>query len=134
MDRHCALAAVTLALGLLRTSPALADESSDGWHVSLSPYLWLTGVSGDLTAPFPLPGRDVDVDFGDLVDHLDGAFMGKGEVRYDRFGVLGDLLYLKVSGTNAHDPASLPNIDTKLKLSVTGATVAGFYRVYDTER
>ena len=122
MDRHCELAAATLALGLLGTSPALADESSDGWHVSLTPYLWMIGVSGDLT----LPGQDLSADFGDLWDHLDAGFLGKGEVRYDRFGVLGDVLYLKISGTNTHDLANLPIIDTKLKLSATSATFAGF--------
>jgi hypothetical protein len=130
MDRHCELAAATLALGLLGTSPALADESSDGWHVSLTPYLWMIGVSGDLT----LPGQDLSADFGDLWDHLDAGFLGKGEVRYDRFGVLGDVLYLKISGTNTRDLAHLPIIDTKTKLSATSATFAGFYRVYDTEQ
>jgi hypothetical protein len=113
--------------------PSYAQDTSDGWHVSVTPYLWLTGVEGELTAPFPLPGREVTADFGDLMDHLDGAFLGKGEVRYDRFGVLGDILYLKVSGGNTRNPENLPTIGTKLKLSTTAATLAAYYRVADSD-
>lgn len=115
-------------------SPSFSQDTGDGWHVSVTPYLWLSGIEGDLTAPFPMPGREVSADFGDLMDHLDGAFLGKGEVRYDRFGVMGDLLYLKVSGGETRNPENLPTIGTKLKLSTTAATLAGYYRVADSDQ
>lgn len=134
MNGYRALAVATLALGVAGTSPASAQDADSGWRFSVTPYLWLSGVSGDVTAPFPLPGRDVSADFGDLLDHLDGAFIGKAEVQYDRFGVLGDLLYLSVSGGKTLNPTNLPTIGTKLKLTTTTGTLAGFYRVHDSEQ
>lgn len=129
--KHMSVALIAAAFG---ATPTFAQDADDGWHVSVTPYLWLSGIEGELTAPFPLPGREVTADFGDLLDHLDGAFIGKGEVRYDRFGVLGDVLYLKVSGGQTRNPENLPSIGTKLKLSTTAATLAGYYRVADSEQ
>jgi hypothetical protein len=133
MKRRVALAAATLALGVLGASSAPAQEADQGWHVRLTPYLWLTGISGDVTAPYPLPGREVEADFGDVLDHLNGAFLGTADVRYDRFGVLGDLVYLSVGGGKTRDPANLPTIGTKVKLTATTATVGAYYRVYESQ-
>jgi len=134
MSRRFALAATTLALGVLGASSGMAQEADGGWHVRLTPYLWMTGISGDVTAPYPLAGREVDADFGDLLDHLDGAFMGAADVRYDRFGVAGDLVYFAVSGGRTREPTNLPTIGTKVKISATTASLAGYYRVYASER
>lgn len=134
MSTRIALAATTFVLGLLGAASAAAQDADSGWHVRLTPYLWVTGVSGDVTAPYPLPGREVSADFGDLLDHLDGAFLGTADVRYDRVGVVGDLLYLAVSGGKTRNPTNLPTIGTKVKITTTSATLAGYYRVYDTER
>ena len=133
MNRRLALAATTFALGVLGASSAAAQDTESGWHVRLTPYLWVTGISGKVTAPYPLPGREVETDFGSILDHLDGAFLGTADVRYDRVGVVGDLLYLAVSGGKTRNPTNLPSIGTKVKLTTTSATFAGYYRAYQTE-
>jgi hypothetical protein len=132
MKRRLALAAMTLAVGALGASSAPAQDS--GWQVRLTPYFWAIGISGDVTAPYPLPGREVQADFGDVLDHLDGAFLGTADVRYGRFGVVGDFVYLAVGGGETLNPTNLPTIGTKVKLTATTATLAAYYRVYDSER
>jgi hypothetical protein len=129
MIKHSWFAA-TLALSVVATSPALAQGASDGWRVSLTPYLWLPGPSGDLGSA----SSDVVIDFPDAIGHLSGAFLGKAEIQYDRWGLFGDALYLKVSRTRELDFNRLPTLTSEVEVSTTGATVAGFYRVHDGDR
>ncbi|MGH6909416.1 MAG: hypothetical protein ACREE0_02045 [Phenylobacterium sp.] len=132
MNRRLALAAMTFAVGVLGASSALGQDS--GWQVRITPYFWATGVSGDVTAPYPLAGREVEADFGDVLDHLNAAFLGTADVRYGRFGVVGDFVYLSVGGGETRNPTNIPTIGTKVELDATTATLAGYYRVYDSER
>jgi hypothetical protein len=134
VNTRTALAAATFAAGMLGGWSAAAQEADSDWHVRLTPYIWATGISGDVTAPYPLPGREVEADFGDILDHINGAFLGTADVRYQRFGVLGDVVYLNVGGGKTRNPTNLPTIGTKVKLATTTATLAGYYRVHDGER
>jgi hypothetical protein len=80
---------------LLTQDPQPA-EAQDGWTFSIAPYLWIAGLSGD-TAQFGLPAVHIDADFGDILSNLDFAFMAAGEARYDRFSIIGDVIYTKLS-------------------------------------
>ncbi|MBB4277982.1 hypothetical protein GGE12_005791 [Rhizobium mongolense] len=71
-------------------------EAPEGWTFSIAPYLWIAGISGD-TSQFGLPTVHIDADFGDILSNLDFAFMAAGEARYDRFSVIGDVIYTKLS-------------------------------------
>jgi hypothetical protein len=71
----------------------------DHWTFSLSPYFWATSLSGSTT----VKGRtaDVDVGFFKILDHTQfpkGLFelAALGEARYGRFGLLTDIVYLKL--------------------------------------
>jgi hypothetical protein len=74
---------------------ATVIESQSGWTFTAAPYFWMAGISGD-TAQFGLPEVHIDSDFGDILGYLDFAFMGAGEARYDRFSVIGDIIYTKL--------------------------------------
>ncbi|WP_164822765.1 hypothetical protein [Sinorhizobium meliloti] len=80
----------------LMTSPPQPTDSEPGWTFSVAPYFWMAGLSGD-TAQFGLPTVHMDADFGDILDHLDFAFMAAGEARYDRISLIGDIIYTKLS-------------------------------------
>lgn len=126
--------AAPFAVCLLAASPAAAQEVSDGWRFSLTPYLWLAGYEGDASG-FPTGHpSDVTVDFGDVMDNISGAFIGKGEIQYQRFGVIADVLYLKLSGDRTFDPANLPGLGTEVEIALTTSTLAAFYRVHETDR
>ena len=76
-----------------------ATYANDVWHVSASPYLWLAGLNGDLN----LSGHEAAVhqSFGDIFSNLKVGFMGLGEVRRGRVGVLTDLLFVRVGDQGA---------------------------------
>lgn len=117
--RSLAGIAATLAAILTLVSPAssadLGSQSlaevpkpvpqSSEWQLSFTPYAWLTGVNGSLTAR----GHTVDFDesFIDLVDKSDFIFalMGYFEARKGRFGFFTDVVWqdLGFSGQAKND-------------------------------
>jgi hypothetical protein len=69
------------------------------WTFSLTPYFWAPSLNGSTT----VKGRtaDVDVGFFKILDHTQfpkGLFelAALGEARYGRFGLLTDIVYLKL--------------------------------------
>ncbi len=101
-SRPSDLAAV-VAIVLLTFSiwlPARAEDpaSSSRLAVTITPYLWMPSI--DLTAKVPVPGggaatTSTTATPGDYFPHLNFAAMLEGEVRYDRFSVLMDFMYLE---------------------------------------
>jgi hypothetical protein len=71
-------------------------EPEDEWVFTVAPYIWAAGLNGDV-AQFGLPEVDVDVSFGDILDHFDIGLMGAAEARYGRFSLATDLLWVKLS-------------------------------------
>ena len=78
-----------VAAGILAAGPAAAQ---DDWDLSFAPYLWATGVNGDATIGSAT--AELDVNFGDILDVLDGALLGHFEARRDGSGFYGDFIYL----------------------------------------
>ncbi|MDW5265219.1 MULTISPECIES: hypothetical protein [Acidobacteriaceae] len=97
--------------------------------MSASPYLWLAGLNGNLT----LLGHDAAVhqSFGDIFSNLKVGFMGLGEVRRGRVGVLTDLLFVRVGDQQAVPVPQLP-FPVQVKLTTTTFTLTPqfAYRVY----
>lgn len=106
-----------------------ATYASDTWHMSASPYLWLAGLDGNLN----LLGHDAAVhqSFGDIFSNLKVGFMGLGEVRRGRLGVLTDLLFVRVGDQKAVPVPQLPfPIQVKLTTTTFTLTPEFAYRVY----
>jgi len=108
------------------------DESSEDWSFAASPYFWGAGLSGKVSQ-FGLPTIKIDADFSDMLQKLDFAFMGAAELRHERFSVIGDFMYIKLS-SDADTPIGLL---TK-EIDVQSETVAGLigvgYAVLDGDR
>lgn len=136
MRRLRSLAIAAVVTGLVWPAAALAQIDTDqGWRVTVTPYLWLPGVKGDLGAAAGLPPTHVNAHFSDLFNKLSGYGTIKGDVRYGDFGVLGDYTTLSISGD--HDlstPGGHLNVSGEIKASTDDATLAGFYRFYASER
>lgn len=62
-------AAVFAAISLGVALPASAQE----WTYNISPYLWASGLSGDLGTLPGVPSQDVDLSFKDVLENLDYA-------------------------------------------------------------
>jgi hypothetical protein len=65
------------------------------WSINFAPYGWVTAVDGTVT----LRGITSHVHESaiDTLKSLKGAFMAVAEIRYERWGVLGDFIYAKTS-------------------------------------
>src|SRR5436190_604034 len=70
-----------------------------GYQFFVTPYLWLSSVHATTKTPLPrVPEVNSNVSTIDLLSHLDGVpVMGSGEIRYGRWGFLGDVIHLPVS-------------------------------------
>jgi hypothetical protein len=126
-------------LALLAATAGLpaAAHAEDDWTVSVTPYLWVAFPQGDVTASSGGRGGgggldpDIHVNFDDI--GLSGAFTGAIDVRYGRFGVLGDLTYYEIEADKDIAAGPLPDVDGKVTVSGTKGLIVGYYRAYETE-
>ena len=76
----------------LLAQPAAAQD--EPWDMSFTPYLWATGIDGEvMVGP---ASAELDVNFGDIVDVLSGALLGHFEARKGDNGLFGDFIWLAV--------------------------------------
>ena len=106
------------------------------WVVQVTPYMWASGMEGDLSPFQHAPTVHVDVPFSEVWDHLNfGGFLNVWAKR-DRFVFSGDLMYVNLSGADAVKP--LPNLapgvelDAELDSVQFYAALQGGYRVIET--
>ncbi|RDJ02744.1 hypothetical protein [Rhizobium grahamii] len=98
-------------------------ETRSGWEFTVAPYFWAAGISGNVRQ-FGLPEVDIDADFSDILDNLDFAFMATAEARYDRYSIVGDVVYVKL-GADAHTPRGI----LAESVNVTSESFAGLLGV-----
>lgn len=121
-----AIAAATL-LAAAASSPAFADD----WRFSVAPYLWLPGLKGNVISTPGRPPVDVEADFADLLDNLEGALMLKGEVGYGRWAFLADVDYLGLGEAENIVVGGVIPVGASFDASTLDGTLALAYRVYD---
>ena len=92
--------------------PQSSNQDDRDWRVNLVPYLWITGLTGDVR----LKGRDIPVDLGfaDILDATDSllAFEAYFDARKGKWGFFSDLMFIKlgVEGIVLEDgPINLTN-------------------------
>jgi hypothetical protein len=121
-----------------------AQEKQPGWTVQVTPYLWATGLQGDISPFRRGPTMHVKKSFSDVLSDLDlGGFINVWG-RYDRFVFSGDLMYVDTNGaqgTGALPAMQLPGLNVKIPAGaeVTAtvrskqfmSTLLGGYRVVD---
>ena len=83
-------------LVMLMSAPVARAQDANSFSWSITPYLWATETTVDLTF------RDADIgageiSFNDLLDVLDAAFMIHVEGGRGNWSAFGDLTYLKTS-------------------------------------
>lgn len=116
-SRHVALlpaAALCIAAPFAHAQQPAADE----WEWIAAPYLWAPSVSTDLDVP-PI---GTDTRFADLIDKIDGAFLGRFEGQNERFGVLADVVYLSLA-----DDRAFPRFNTRSDLDLMLLDVAAVW-------
>ncbi|NGM46050.1 outer membrane beta-barrel protein [Rhodobacter sp. SGA-6-6] len=117
--------ALVLGLAALAgASPAAAQDTGD-WVWQLTPYVWATGIDGDITPFTGAPTVSFDSSFSEVLKDLDAAFFLSGYARRDRFVLLGDLSY----SASSKEGVVPPGAPATGKLEQTSLTLAAGYRV-----
>jgi hypothetical protein len=85
----------------LAPPPVPAPES--GWEFSFAVYGWAASLSSETAG-----GRSAELDFGDVLEDLDMAFMARAKARYNRWSLGLDVLYmdLGMEGSRSGPPSS----------------------------
>jgi hypothetical protein len=88
-------AAIVLAMAVPTWAQAQGGPTGamdDQWHFTLAPYMWMTGIKGDVSVA-GLPEVPVDASFSDIWDNFDFGLAGRFEARKNRFGLGLDFTY-----------------------------------------
>jgi len=137
-EKRCV--ALTLAIAMLSTQTQAAmmtppPAASTSWQYGATLYLWGAAISGTTAN-----GNDFDVPFKTILKHLDMGFMCAFEARYDRWSLLADVMYLKVSADRSRTATlSILNqtvdidIDTNVKMKSWIVTPGIGYRLIDRQ-
>lgn len=105
---------------------AQSDGSASGkssWQYEVMPYLWATRMKGDVQAG-PLPKTSVDMKFADILENLDFGFMTAFEARKNRWGVLFDGMYMKVSDSASASRSDI-GLSVNARMQVKQSMLAG---------
>lgn len=120
-------------LATIGTSWAGPKKPVDGWAFEVSPYLWMTSLSGDVGVFQRVPPTSVDFNFNKIFNHIDWpkAAMVSGEARNGRFGILGDVMYVAIKAEAATPGPLFGSVTVKVSQDIT-STIEGAYRIVDS--
>lgn len=114
---RAAAAAIAFA-GLAGTAQA-APEPGD-WQFEFTPYLFGASLSGKTGVGGV--EADVDMSFGDILDHLDAGFMAMFEARKGKWGFGVDAVYFKLKDERARSwqgPGGIGSLTGALDATMT---------------
>jgi opacity protein-like surface antigen len=126
-----------LSVTVLLPGSATAEPQDDDWHFTAALYGWLPSIGGESNFPPSSGGSSsMSVSADDILDSLDGVFMGEFVASKGRWGGFIDLIYLdlenKKSSTRSVDftdfdiPAGA-SLGAKMQLTGWTFTTAGTY-------
>jgi len=127
-----------LAVSAVAGDGAEAIEDGD-WHFLLRLYGWLPSISGKTRFDLPDAG-DATVDSGDILDSLQGVFMGSAQARKGRWSAFTDVIYLSL-GQDKQGGIQLPaaygsglNVHVDEQLEGWSWTLGGGYTLWYNDR
>lgn len=106
MRKHIlTLVIICVAVSLISTACQAQQYSNDGkWRYRFIPYLWLSGIEGDVTVR-GIPAS-VDESFSDLAENLDFALQFHFEAQKDKWGYFIDPTYINLSADGTSNGTS----------------------------
>jgi len=139
--RFVAVARLTGAIGLFSPFAWTAADAagntttSDDWQFKAEVYGWLPTIDGTLPT-----GDDIEITLDEIFDNLAMTFLGVFQARRDKWAVIADVAYLKLSADKAGSttvpigPVDIPTrVDVALDMKGWFANLAGSYRVYQAD-
>ncbi len=98
----------------------------DGWQFRVAPNIWGAGLSGDSRIGAS-GAASIDASFSDVTKVLDIGFMSALEARKGRWGIVGDIFYVKLSTESQPLDNDLGRLDAEVTNTMYHLGVA--YRV-----
>ncbi len=148
------ITSIVLALALASTSGiTFAQTNADEWQFSLTPYLWLPRIDGQLNFS-PPPGGGGSPSFAvgptDWLELLNFAALVSGSAKKGKWSINSDFVYLSLTSKDARvasvdetisipgEPISIPvsvdlNLNTRVDFDGLLWTIAGGYSVKETD-
>lgn len=121
--------AALFAVLLLSPAPAGAQQRADGWQFSMTPYIWFSSISGNVTLPQGA-SASFTADFGNIFDDLKFSAMTVFEARRDRVSLLVDLFYVNLQqGFNT--PNGIAVSSGSVRSRTTEISAIGLYRIVE---
>jgi len=108
--------------GILAAQEAVRNES---WKFGVGLYGWTASIGGKSAF-----GSDIDIDFDDIIDKLEIAFMGVFGVRKGKWALMTDVIYMDVKDDK--DIALDLNASVELKAWVVNPAIG--YNVLEMEK
>jgi hypothetical protein len=129
MTLRAALLGIPMAL-LLAAMPAAGQRLpalTNEWRVSVTPYIWGSGVNGDVSQPGH--SASLEADFGDVVAAMEFAYMMQLEAWKGRFGILLDGVLLMTESDFATPRGALFSGGTS-DMTTASLNALGMFRAY----
>ncbi len=109
------------------TVSAAESTSADEWQFDAAVYLW--GASMEVT---PHDGDTLKMSFNDIIDNLDLTFMGVLNARKDKWSMMGDVIYMKLSDDMNGSIENMVPAKLDVEMEAWIITLAGGYTLVDT--
>ena len=111
--------------------PANPGTKQSEWQFSAQPYLWMSGMKGDMGVVEQVEPVGVDLSFIDIVGAMKFALMGNFEARKGRFVASADALFLSMGASDNIEIREVDFLDVELDTRTFIATMAAGYRAVD---
>lgn len=124
---------IAATFGLTTLAGTVQAQTSTDTVYQITPYVWATGVGGDITPFTGAPTVAISKSFSDLLKDLDAAFFISAYARHGNLVFMGDISTSSSSRSGVTPsppaPAALPATG---KLRQTSVTALAGYRVAQT--
>lgn len=121
------LSVTAFAATLACATPAAAED----WAYSATLYGWVPSLDAKVETPLGTVG--VEPDGSDILDALDGAFMGVFTARKGRWGFTADIDYAALSSDES-PPVGLVFNNVDVQTDISMINVKALYRVAETPK
>ncbi len=115
----------------VQTSSDSNISVQDNWEITVIPYLWMLAIDGDVTVQGTK--SPISVNFGDVLDNLNMAFMGEVKVRKGRYGAYLDSIFgfLETNRQTVQTSGGPARVKAEVDLVILEGGL--FYRVFDSK-
>jgi len=115
--------------GSVMAQSAQPSSPSEGWLLEVTPYLWGSGLDGELGVRDRT--ADVEASFSNILSHLHFAAMGLADARHGRILAITDVVYTDLRGHHATPGPLFASVNPQQKLFIL--TPEAGYRLLETD-